>query len=133
MRKSLEIRCKQHSSETTEINKYFNQECFSFFLMSCCRSYQEVDWDAMLPRRFLAPPTTLEKMADPVTGCSSPARYPTGPQLWQVSNDSHTGRTSRKTISSCPRFYSVGLKVGCSTAVNFKPKSDTELFWFWRL
>ncbi|CAL8256869.1 unnamed protein product [Lota lota] len=53
------------------------------YTSSTQRSYQEVDWDTMLPQRFKAPPTTLEKMTDPVTRCSSPGRYRSGPQLWQ--------------------------------------------------
>ncbi|KAJ3610945.1 hypothetical protein NHX12_023035 [Muraenolepis orangiensis] len=77
------------------------------YTSSTQRSYQEVDWDAELPRRFKAPPTTLEKMADPVTRSSSSGRYPSRPHLWRLTGSPwkqqqiRAWNDIRKPISFC--------------------------------
>ncbi|XP_071378678.1 protein SPMIP7 [Centroberyx affinis] len=73
------------------------------------RSYEEVGWDAKLPRRLRAPDTTLEKMADPVNQRSSCRRYHSQPQLWQSIGTEwnrlqlRSRSDARKPVSFCSR------------------------------
>ncbi|XP_078145036.1 protein SPMIP7 [Centroberyx gerrardi] len=73
------------------------------------RSYEEVGWDAKLPRRLRAPDTTLEKMADPVNQRSSCRRYHGQPQLWQSIGTEwnrlqlRSRSDARKPVSFCSR------------------------------
>uniref|UniRef100_A0A3B4Z245 Uncharacterized protein n=1 Tax=Stegastes partitus TaxID=144197 RepID=A0A3B4Z245_9TELE len=60
------------------------------------RSYEEVSWDAKLPRRLQPPGTTLEKTADPVSERPSSRRYNGRPQLWQVSHGEQTMTSAAK-------------------------------------
>ncbi|XP_059929634.1 spermatogenesis-associated protein 48 [Gadus macrocephalus] len=108
------------------------------YTSSTQRSYQEVDWDAKLPRRFLAPPTTLEKMADPVTGCSAPARYHSRPQLWQLMGE-HWDRQQvrgrndvRKPISfcsPCPKSGQIPLYSGIIGSANKDHIDNMEAYF----
>uniref|UniRef100_A0AAZ3R732 DDE-1 domain-containing protein n=1 Tax=Oncorhynchus tshawytscha TaxID=74940 RepID=A0AAZ3R732_ONCTS len=50
-----------------------------------CRGYEDVGWDAKLPRRVKPPATTLEKMADPVNQHFTQKCYHSKPELWQVT------------------------------------------------
>ncbi|XP_038846707.1 spermatogenesis-associated protein 48 [Salvelinus namaycush] len=47
------------------------------------RGYEDVGWDAKLPRRMKPPATTLEKMADPVNQHFTQKCYHSKPELWQ--------------------------------------------------
>ncbi|XP_008282874.1 uncharacterized protein C7orf72 [Stegastes partitus] len=76
------------------------------------RSYEEVSWDAKLPRRLQPPGTTLEKTADPVSERPSSRRYNGRPQLWQSVGADWSRRQLRfrsdakkpvSFCSGCPR------------------------------
>ncbi|XP_070697714.1 protein SPMIP7 [Pempheris klunzingeri] len=91
------------------------------------RSYEEVGWDAKLPRRLRAPGTTLEKMADPVSEPPSFKRYSSRPQLWQCvgaewnRQQLRSRNDARKPISfcsGCPRSGQIPLYTGTISSEN---------------
>uniref|UniRef100_A0A3Q3J282 Uncharacterized protein n=1 Tax=Monopterus albus TaxID=43700 RepID=A0A3Q3J282_MONAL len=102
------------------------------FLFAPPRSYEEVGWDAKLPRRLRAPRTTLEKQAHPLSECLSPRRYSSRPQLWQVSHGEQPLTSSAKAggrsstvylLSSCGLLHVYTHKSGSPVVTCVAPLS----------
>ncbi|KAM3606936.1 uncharacterized protein V6R79_025974 [Siganus canaliculatus] len=100
------------------------------------RSYEEVCWDAKLPRRLKASDTTLEKMADPVTQRPSWRRYGGRPQRWQSvgaewnRQQLRSRNDARKPISfcsGCPRSGQIPLYSGTVGSENMDNIDNVEM------
>lgn len=91
----------------TQVNQLHSRRSVLMFngcnFLILCRSYEEVGWDAKLPRRLKAPETTLEKTADPVSERPSSRRYSSRPELWQVR---HGGQTVTNAAQAGARLFS---------------------------
>ena len=58
--------------------------CRSYVILFFCRSYSEVPWDTMLPRKSWPPTSTLEIRPDMVSHRFSSKKYEPVAEEWQV-------------------------------------------------